>query len=165
MHDMRFNSSQTAGAQNQQSLSSDKPKGRAFSNFLKSLFKVVVVLVLLYGAIMASRYFISRSSDFVNAPYSAVFLVNGQVYFGKIADNGKGEIVMKEVYYLQAGADGFSPNQNLGANQFTMVKLGQELHGPTDELFINKAQIVFYENLRDDSRVVESIRQHAANSR
>jgi hypothetical protein len=38
-----------------------------------------------------------------------------------------------------------------------LVKLGNELHGPTDELYINPNQVVFYEFLRDDSKVVESI--------
>ena len=91
-----------------------------------------------------------------------VFLTNGQVYFGKMVENNEKEIVLNNVYYIQVNAN-TAPEKTANAlNQtsFNLVKLGNELHGPTDQLFINRLQVVFYENLRDDSKVVESIKNY-----
>lgn len=89
-----------------------------------------------------------------NADYYAVFLENSQVYFGKIVSKSEKEIILEDVYYLQAGSE---VGTDLNNQQFTLVKLGQELHGPMDEMFINTKSILFYERLRPNSKVVESI--------
>lgn len=90
--------------------------------------------------------------------YYAVFLTNGQVYFGNLQSKTKSEIVLNNVYYLQLENEG-SVQDQLAESRFTLVKMGNEIHGPKDELFINRDNVLFYETLRDDSRVVESIKQ------
>ena len=76
-------------------------------------------------------------------------------------ENNKTEIVLNNVFYIQVN-DRTTGNSSdaLGQASFNLVKLGNELHGPTDELFINRSQVVFYEKLRDDSKVVESIKNY-----
>jgi hypothetical protein len=44
-----------------------------------------------------------------------------------------------------------------------LVKLGNELHGPVDEMHISKAQILFYEDLKTDGQVVKAIQAYKAN--
>ena len=89
----------------------------------------------------------------VGSEYFAVFLDNEQVYFGKMISKSREEMVLRGVYYLQA-------NTAANANQkFSLVKLGQELHGPTDEMTLNMEHVIFYEQLREDSEVVGSIRE------
>jgi len=38
------------------------------------------------------------------------------------------------------------------------VKLGSEIHGPEDLMIINRAQILFVENLKPSGRVSQAIR-------
>jgi hypothetical protein len=132
-----------------------------FKKILKIFWIVVIVVAVIalgfLGKGMFGKIFSAKSQS-----YSAVFLANGQVYFGKMESNNEKEIVLNNVFYIQVNQ---SAGQNGGANalggsSFNLVKLGNELHGPTDELFVNRSQVVFYENLRDDSKVVESIKNY-----
>lgn len=168
MNEIRFNSQNPHGAPTPSPIfntpdNSAKPKtqkGPSKKVLLTLLFAVLVVaLVFIFGpmfkSLVMSKWFASRSEQF-----SAVFLTNGQVYFGEIRDITKTEIVLENVYYLQANSAGTQGATPDALNQsFKLVKLGDELHGPTDELFVNRDQVVFYEYLREDSKVVESIRK------
>lgn len=137
-------------------------KKNILSVFTFSL-KLLGVIVVLVGIVFLVKYLnTQRNGGMINNDaYSAVFLSNDQVYFGKIAKDNKSEIMMTNVYYLQINKDGTMGEDTLGAlnqSRFTLIKLGQELHGPTDELFISKSQVMFREYLRDDSKVVELIK-------
>ena len=162
MHDMRFNNPPNPEKLPEQIVGSGsvaKKSGKGFASFLKTLLKVLVVLALLYGAIIGSKYFINKKSNNLVLNYSAVFLSNGQVYFGKIIDKNDQELTLKEVCYLQNANSDFSPEAIQGSG-FTLVKLGQELHGPEDIMHVNRSQILFYEYLRDDSQLVKTIENY-----
>jgi hypothetical protein len=86
--------------------------------------------------------------------YHAVFLDSGQVYFGKlelIKDNHF--VKLRDIFYLQSGDD----HAEEGQAAVNLVKLGQELHGPHDEMNMNVDHINFWEKLRDDGPVVVAI--------
>lgn len=102
--------------------------------------------------------------------YQAVFLTNGQVYFGKLKNINKDFLTLREVFYLQQ-VNPNQPNQDRLQGsatsppsqeqpQLSLVKLGSELHGPTDELRINRSQILFYETMKNDARVVNAIKEY-----
>lgn len=125
---------------------------KIIKTFLILVFLVVAIFAFTFGRDLVSGFMSNEKNE-----WSAIFLTNGQVYFGKIDSNSKREMVLKNVYYLQAS----SPEQSvdsLNQSTFKLVKLGSELHGPKDILMINKDNIVFYEYLREDSKVVESIK-------
>ncbi|MDP3901627.1 MAG: hypothetical protein Q8Q37_01455 [bacterium] len=84
--------------------------------------------------------------------YQAVFLTDGQVYFGKLSFNAKsGFMLLKDVYYVNEAEVG---------SQLVLNKLGlREPHGPLDTMWINKNQINYVEDLRDDSQIIQSIYQ------
>lgn len=92
--------------------------------------------------------------------YQAVFLSDGQIYFGKITDINEEYLVLEDIYYLQVdqqvqpdrGADG-DDNQP----RVSLAKLGNELHGPEDQMFISKTQILFWENLKSEGQVTTAI--------
>jgi hypothetical protein len=46
--------------------------------------------------------------------------------------------------------------------EINLVKLGGELHGPTDEMRINRDQILLVEDLRTDSNLVKAIDNYKA---
>lgn len=104
------------------------------------------------GASKTPLYYNSEAS-----PYYAVFLDNGQVYFGKPLQKTQTEFVISDVYYLQLSGGENDIQAGLQNPKFTLIKLGEELHGPTDMLIIETGNILFYEQLKNDSEVVKSI--------
>ena len=99
--------------------------------------------------------------------YQAVFLTNGQVYFGKIGTREGSYLELFDIFYLQVKPvlqQGDNSNENKNAQdqktELSLVKLGNELHGPLDRMMINRDQIVFVEDLKDDSKVTEAIHRY-----
>lgn len=103
----------------------------------------------------------SHDTDIDTNKYQAVFLANGQVYFGKLQPIGKGSMKLTKIFYLQSqdsNGGGENPQQTTTADKnVQLIKLGSEVHGPEDEMVINKDQILFYENLKSDSKVAQTI--------
>ena len=85
--------------------------------------------------------------------YQAVFLTGGQVFFGKAA-MGDAAIALTDVFYLAPSNDATQPQQ-LGQ----LIKRGSELHGPREPMVIELGQVLFLENMRDDSQVVAAIKR------
>lgn len=93
----------------------------------------------------------------------AVFLNGGQVYFGQIKNlNGK-FIHLSDIYYLKVNQQ-VQPNQGQQAqasdDNISLVKLGCELHGPEDQMFINREQVIFWENLKEDGQVAQAVAEY-----
>ncbi len=129
---------------------------------------LVVLILVVCGIVFRDKLFAKKSS---NAPvvskvsdYQAVFLTNGQVYFGKLSDADKDYIKLADIYYLQVVQPPLQgqqqPGQATPQQQISLVKLGQELHGPSDEMHINRTQVLFYEDLKTDGKVVQAIQQY-----
>jgi hypothetical protein len=83
--------------------------------------------------------------------YQAVFLANGQVFFGKISDAGAPYPLLKDVFYVQTAVN---PETKQPAS--ILVKRGSEWHGP-DYMYINSQQIVVIEPVAASSRVAALI--------
>lgn len=84
--------------------------------------------------------------------WQAVFLDNGQVYFGHLAQDGRGFVALSNVYYLKAAGDLANPDATIN-----LIRLGGELHGPEDVLHIPQGKILYWENLKDSSAIVQRI--------
>ena len=129
----------------------------------KRKWRIIAIIVILVVLVWALYYFNVIPSGLLpwsNKNYQAVFLTNGQVYFGKLSHENSRYPVLHEIYYLQVT----QPPQPLQAGQtppanINLVKLGAELHGPQDEMRINRDQILFIEDLKSDSRVLQAIQQ------
>ena len=121
---------------------------------------VVVVAVAGWGAVRYGSALWGRWGREETNAYQAVFLSNGQVYFGKLSRERSQYPVLRDIYYLQVTQPPqlIQPDETSPAN-INIVKLGQELHGPEDEMRINRDTILFIEDLKPDSRVVQAIEQ------
>lgn len=104
-----------------------------------------------------------------NTNYQAVFFTNGQVYFGKLALFNSGYMKLQDIYYLQSAsstdaskAEESTNPQSTTKNQgdVQLIKLGDEVHGPKDEMYLAKDQILFFENLKPNSKVAQSIAEY-----
>lgn len=93
----------------------------------------------------------------------AVFLTNGQVYFGYVSDPAGQIVTLKNIYYLKTVDANSSENTNVvdasGNNKVILVKFGNEVHGPNDIMHINRDQILFYEDMKSNSKINDMIKQ------
>ncbi|MBI2325170.1 MAG: hypothetical protein HYU87_09455 [Chloroflexi bacterium] len=92
------------------------------------------------------------------AKFQAVFLVNGQTYFGRYYDRFGPYAKIEGVYYIQqvASSDPDKPPDS------RIVRRGGELHGPLDRVLIPRSAILFVEDLRPDSQVARFMEQDQA---
>jgi hypothetical protein len=100
--------------------------------------------------------------------YQAVFLTNGQVYFGKVKKVDSSYVTLSDIYYLQVQQQVQPKDQNTQQQpQVSLAKLGGELHGPQDEMYISRSQILFWENLKPakDSKVTKAIEDYKGGSK
>lgn len=93
--------------------------------------------------------------------YKAVFLTNGQVYFGKVQKTEAQTITLTDVFYLKTKEiDPKDPKQATAAAQLELVKPGAEIYGPKDTLIVNRRQILVIQDLKEDSPVVRGIARY-----
>ncbi|HVI69361.1 MAG TPA: hypothetical protein VM581_02790 [Magnetospirillaceae bacterium] len=120
---------------------------------------VIVIAVLLLGGLGWWVYGMF-SDGVMRDRYQAVFLSNNQVYFGKVSNVNSDYVDLTDIYYLQVQQSVQPSDKNTNNPQVSLAKLGSELHGPEDRMRINRDQILFWENLKEDGKVVEAIKKN-----
>lgn len=134
-------------------------------SMMSAIVIVVVVVVIVVGGFMLFKKNTGSSTAVVDATkYQAVFVTNGQVYFGKVSGENNQYVSLSDVYYLvlkqplqNQKTEGEEQAQEQVKPGYSLIKLGKEMHGPTS-MSISKEQILFIENLADDSKVVSTIK-------
>lgn len=123
--------------------------------WIASSIGVVIVIALIA---VACWYHMAHSAAAAidKSTYQAVFVSNNQAFFGKLQRLGDGAYKLTNVYYLQQGSN-TAQKANTGDQTPQLVKMGSELHGPTDQVVFDAHQVLFWENLRSDSKVVKAI--------
>lgn len=123
-----------------------------------------VVLAAVIAVIGLAGYYAGSGKKPSSKPYQAIFLTNGQVYFGKITKQTKIETTLTDIYYLQVQQPLQPPPSAQAAGgkpavepQIQLVKLGSELHKPKDQMVINNDHILFVEEVEQDGQVVQGI--------
>ena len=138
-----------------------------FASSNNSLFKVLAGVLVLGITGFGVYFFLLSSAEKPNPNgWQAVFLENDQVYFGKLSLTAD-FYVLENVYYLQteestvAGLNNTSSDsintEEVKQTSTRLVKLGNELHGPEDKMFIEKSKVLFWENLKESSNITRSI--------
>jgi len=160
-----------------------KKGGKAFLTLILIIILVLVVFLIiakittwdplgfndwLSGPTATNGTEIVKASD-----WQAVFLTNGQVYFGKLKGANDNYPVLEDIYYLQVQEVPIQPaepaTEEEGVQpavqtqqQTILVKFGTELHKPMDKMYINKDHILMFEDLASDSNVVIAIEDYKA---
>jgi hypothetical protein len=125
---------------------------RIFVMLLVLIVLIVVVLVVrtqLFRAGIASLFAPSAAEVIDHNVYQAVFLTNGATYFGKLQPQGDDWFLLSDVFYL-------SVSDQSGTQ---LIKRGSEAQGPKEPMIISRVQVLFIENLRDDSDIVALIKK------
>lgn len=96
-----------------------------------------------------NSYDSTTDNNFIDpTAYQAVFLTNDQIYFGHLKDINSDYLILSDVYYVKVNEEGDGQ----------IIKLGViEPHGPQDKMVINQDHVLYWENLRQSSQVVETI--------
>ncbi|HYH74517.1 MAG TPA: hypothetical protein VD735_01000 [Candidatus Saccharimonadales bacterium] len=121
--------------------------------FSLTILAVALALLMYFGKDKEAGYVKEKS-------YQAVFLTNGQVYFGQVSSINDSFVDLRDIYYLNSQNQTTQTENNDEDAAFSLVKLGCELHGPTDQMIINREQVSFWENLKSDGKVADAIKQY-----
>ncbi len=164
------NSSQAAPAFQPVKSSSNNKKSSKFDfGKVSSIFMLIAGSLLLLGIIAALVFGtnVNSESDLIQSDkYQAVFLnsQDGQVYFGKLNVYNDSLYKLTDIYYVRVD----NPIQPQGVDQqaaqpnISLAKLGNELHGPQDMMFVSRDKVLYWENLKDDGQVVTAITKYKA---
>lgn len=134
----------------------------SLKRFLLPVIAIIIVVIISIAGWFAWSNTRTVGTAIDDRKYQAVFFTNGQVYFGKLQVFNNEYLKLTDIYYLQTqtGAEGDSENPQettSDQNNVQLIKLGDEIHGPEDEMIISKDQVLFYENLKPDGKVAQSI--------
>ena len=86
-----------------------------------------------------------------DAPFQAVLLDTGLVYYGKISGLDTAYPVLRDVYYIQQSTD---PQSKQVSN--VLIRRGNEFHGPSMTV-LNVRHIVMVEPVGTNSKVAQLI--------
>lgn len=107
---------------------------------------LLAIIIILAAALVAIIYW--QKVGF-NRNYWAVYLDTGDLYFGKLSYFSKS--ALSDVYLLQK-------NSQDSQNPFSISKFSNAFWGPEDKIYINKDNIVWKTKLKDDSQIVNFIK-------
>jgi hypothetical protein len=136
----------------------------------KTLAVALLLAALLFIGVYAGRVLSSATADHAvkGKQFQAVFLTNGQVYFGQLSHVDSSYVKLSQIYYLQVQqtVQPKDSNASSAANQqVSLAKLGGELHGPEDTMYISRSQVLFWENLKNDGKVAKAITDYKAQNK
>ena len=134
--------------------------GGTLGRVLAVLLIIVAVCVLAWFGFKALNA-ATADAAVKSKQYQAVFLTNGQVYFGKVTNTDGSYVKLTDIYYLQVQQQ-VQPKDNTSSQQpqVSLAKLGGELHGPEDVMYISRSQVLFWENLKTDGKVTKAIQNY-----
>ena len=127
------------------------------SNSSKILVLIIVLVgVALYLGLTAGTLGEKRANDFRNELVQddgtqAVHLADGRIYFGDIGFRGD-SVVIDSAYYVK--------DVDTETTKASLSRHGSEAYGPSGTIVVNSNQVLFWENLRDNSIVTQTIRDN-----
>jgi len=141
--------------------------------FFGKIFGLLVIVVVVAAGISAYRLLGDRLMAVGKTDYQAVFLTNGQVYFGKVRNLNSQYALLEDVYYVILQRPAAQPVAPEGVEEgevtpesapsqapsFTLRKLGGEIHAPEDRMLINRDHILMVEDLQGEGKLIQAIEQ------
>lgn len=131
-------------------------KGWLIASILVALLVIAAAVWLLLGQGRANGAGIDAGK------FQTVYLMNGQIYFGKLTAINDAQYKLSNVYYLQTAAEGGTneqaSTQTSAANNSQLIKLSNAVYGPDDEMVISKDQVLYFQNLNPEGRAAQLIK-------
>lgn len=131
---------------------------------ITAITAIVIVVLSLWGPRLV-LFFQTRFLPF-SSGWEAVYMTSGDVYIGKIRGSASDVIKLSDTYLVQVlkqdennlGGKANSFRLTGSSNNLTLIKWGFSHPLKSEgELFINRANVAFWEKLDDDSDVVKQL--------
>ncbi len=151
----------------------DQPPKRKHIDWAQRTVRIELFIILLGCSLLliAVSIFLALNNKSSNAEmdkvaadkWQAVFLNGGSsskdlaytTYFGHLKEINSQYYILQDVFYLGATTD------KSGKQIQSLTKLGcEQLHAPYDQMVINRPQVAFWENVRDDGQLVKAIQTY-----
>lgn len=164
--------------------SAAKQDGRGLQfEMLMLPYAVIAMAIILAAAAMFVQHKQFRNT-LPAETYQAVFLSNGQIYFGQLDTLSRSHMHLSDVYYIQetttvveepvattelpvdadtvsalGAADEVAVAESTPQTQtgLQVVRVGSEIHQPVNELVLNRDHIIMWQNLSPDSQIIDAI--------
>jgi len=117
---------------------------------------ILTLVVILVGAVIAWQLLLPRGERINPDGYQVVVTTSGKTYFGKLRSVVGDYTVLERPYTTQA-VTSTEDNKQPDQAQTALLKLTQQTYGPEDVLSIRSEQVLFWQNLRSDSKVTKAI--------
>lgn len=92
--------------------------------------------------------------------YQVVFLDNNQVYFGKITEITNRYIILQKPYFIQVQQEQLNLEEQEDQPEMKLISIKDEFHKPKDYMIIEKSSVMFIEELRSSSQIVDIIENY-----
>jgi len=124
----------------------------------RRLRDVAIALTVFIAALFFTQWWDFTLPAIGRTQYQAVFLTNGQTYFGRYYDRIGAYAKIEDVYYLQQG----EATDASGTTDTRIIRRGRELHEPSSRMLIPKSAILFIEDLTDSSQIAQFMQRDAS---
>lgn len=124
-----------------------------------SVYIVVVAFVLGIVALLVYRA-VAPAAGLDTSKYQIVTLTTGESFIGKLSGLHRDYVVLENVYYQQdpaAQTDTAPPD----SQQVTVLRLSDTVAKPENTMRIARDKLVHWENLSNDSKIIQAIKQDA----
>jgi hypothetical protein len=121
---------------------------------------IAIVVVIIGAALAIALLSMTQAATPKGDRYQAVFLNNGQVFFGKLKNTNGTYLKLEKAYYTQKQdlpSDATAEQKAATANNVSLVKVGDEVYGPEGNMNIRADQVLFWQDLKADSKVAKAI--------
>ena len=138
-----------------------RPKDRPSREGLIKL--IVFILAILAVGVAVYFLFFTKSAaiDLKAKDWYAIKLVNGEIFYGQVADVKADPVAIDNVYYnydqaKEKDASKAAPE----TGNLRLVKRGKETHGPVGSMNVVRTQVLYFEALNADSKVLKAILEY-----
>ncbi len=124
------------------------------------LLTVGAVIVLVFVGLAVWKFMGVGASAPRGDRYQAVFLDNGQVFFGKLKNTEGHYLRLDDAYYTKKQdlpADATEEQKAAVNNNVSLAKVGSEVYGPESTVQVRAEQVLFWQDLKSDSKVAKAI--------
>ena len=124
-----------------------------------TIFGLIIVVAVVWCGYASWQSYRPNTSG----PRQAIFLGDGQTYFGYASSLKNKTVTLVDVYFLrpQASATNTPTSTAVDTTKIDLLKLGlggaDDLVGSQDRMVINRDAIKYIEDMRDDSQINKKI--------
>ena len=92
--------------------------------------------------------------------YQAVFLTNGQAYFGNITEITNEYILLKDPYSIKVQQKQTDEEGQAKQSEIKLLSIEDEFYKPEGYMLIKKSEILLIEELKDSSQIIDIIENY-----